>query len=91
MYTLITIFVVVPIVFYFIQRGYQIKSENFDIKRQIFDYQFPMNRMVYKDLCPIQGTIEQIDNPNIDSCFNTFYIPYLFNVGNYVSTVEPFF
>jgi len=65
------------------------QTENFDIKTHVFDYQFPMNRAVYKDLCPIQGTIEQIDNPNIDSCYITNYIPYIFNVGNYVSEIMP--
>jgi hypothetical protein len=55
----------------------------------VFDYEYPLSNIVYKDICPIQGSIEQIDNPSIDSCYRGYYIPYLFNVGTYVSDAQP--
>lgn len=54
----------------------------------VWDYEFPLSNIVYKDKCPIQGTIEQIDNPSMDSCYRGYYIPYIFNVGTYVSEVQ---
>lgn len=46
-----------------------------------------VSNTVNKDLCPIQGTIEQLDNPAMDSCYRGYYIPYLFNVGDYITEV----
>ena len=57
---------------------YSNSYENFNINHPIKHY---------KEQCPIQGTIEQIDNPTIDSCYKGYYIPYLFNVGTYISEV----
>jgi len=85
-YNKIIIFMLFLVIMYFLSKNLY---ENFEIKRQIFDYQFPMNRAIFKDTCQLQGTIEQIDNPNIDSCYITNYIPYLFNVGDYKSDVMP--
>lgn len=56
---------------------------------KVWDYEYPLSNMIYKDTCPIQGTIEEIDNPSKESCYRGYYIPYLFNVGTYHSEVQP--
>lgn len=85
-YKQIILFVIIIFLMFFLSKNLY---ENFEIKSNIYDYQFPMNRSVFKDSCALQGTIEQINNPNIDSCYVTNYIPYLFNVGNYNSDIMP--
>lgn len=55
----------------------------------VWDYEFPLSNIIVKDKCPIQGTIEDINNPSNDSCYRGYYIPYLFNVGTYTSEVQP--
>jgi len=80
MYHLYLLFILL-IVLYFCSNMY----ESFF---NVWDYEYPLSNLIYKDLCPIQGTIEQIDNPSIDSCYRGYYIPYLFNVGTYTSEVQ---
>ena len=56
---------------------------------KVWDYEYPLSNIIYKNMCPINGSIEEIDNPGIDSCYRGYYIPYLFNVGTYISEVQP--
>ena len=56
---------------------------------KVWDYEYPLSNIIYKDMCPINGTIEEIDNPGMDSCYRGYYIPSIFNVGTYVSDVQP--
>jgi hypothetical protein len=58
--------------------------ENF----KIWDYEYPLSNILYKNMCSIHGTIEDINNPGIDSCYRGYYIPYLFNIGTYQSNVQ---
>lgn len=64
------------------------KSSNIE-KFNIWDYEFSLSNLLVKDKCPIQGTIEDINNPSNDSCYRGYYIPSLFNVGTYTSEVQP--
>ncbi len=56
-----------------------------------WDYEFSLSDKIFKDMCPIQGSIEEIDNPSMDACFRGYYIPYLYDVGTYYSEVQPQF
>ncbi len=58
---------------------------------KVWDYEYPLSSYIYKDMCPIQGSIEELDNPTMDSCYRGYYIPYLYNVGTYYSKVQPQF
>lgn len=65
------------LILYFLTNTYEPFSHNFNY----------INRTVNNNLCPIQGTIDELDNPVMDLCFRGYYIPYLFNIGTYVSEV----
>jgi hypothetical protein len=80
MYYLLPLFIIVLLAYY-----YSHNIEGFNV----WDYEFPLSNILVKDECPIKGTIEEIDNPSIDSCYRGYYIPYLFNVGTYTSEVQP--
>jgi len=56
---------------------------------KVWDYEFPLSNVLINDTCPIQGSIEQLDNPSMESCYRGYYIPYIYNVGTYVSEVQP--
>lgn len=59
------------------------KKEEF----RLWDYEYPLNRWSYRDKCPIQGTIDEYNNPI--RCFEGYYIPSIFNVATYESEVNP--
>ena len=63
----------------------RINIENF----LVWDYEYALSNVIPKDHCPIQGTIEQIDNPSSESCYRGYYIPYIYDFGDYVSEVQP--
>ena len=77
----ILLFLLLLLIFY-------IFSNNIE-KFNIWDYEYSLSNVIPKDLCPIQGTIEQVDNPSIESCYRGYYIPYIYNVGTYMSEVQP--
>ena len=52
-----------------------------------FSHNFKFINTINNDLCPIQGIIDELDNPTLDLCFRGYYIPYLFNIGTYISEV----
>jgi len=53
-----------------------------------YDYDYPLSPIKYRDECPVQGLINDMD-PNIRNCFDGYYIPSIFNVGTYTSDVQP--
>lgn len=79
MYRIIIILFILTIIF-FITTNKHIEAF------KIWDYEYPLSRWIFKDSCPIQGTIEDLNTP--PRCYDGYYIPYIFNVGSYTSEVN---